>query len=349
MLDTAVRDAVRRALSTYLDVPPGETRLRAIPTNWTGFFGPRRHCRFVLTHRSRRFLAFGKIAADGQRAASRSVYGTMTPGPEAEYENLKLLERLMPRPQGTPTLVGLVRAGGLTICLFEYLEGFSNLSAVLAESLLRRPTARLALLADMGRAVLHRLYAWQPACSRWEVCTLDDELAALRRTLNEVSALLPDARTGFEVTAPAPAPRRRRGIIHGDLGPRNILVSGQDVTVVDWEGMQRDRLSLYDPCYFVASLVVRGVQLLLPARALRDLRATLMDQVRTLEAALDPDADPDAVGRDVGFAARLAEAHLLAAYGRDLQRRRRWSLTQRRRQVAFLLEHGLLARPSEAA
>jgi len=335
-------------LCAHFGVARPKARLQMATTNRTGFFGPRRHLRITLFDGSRRYEAFGKITSRNQVVRCRSVYGALTPEAGTECRNLQSLRELLPTADMIPAAIGVVDAGDTTLCVLAYLGGFRNLSGVLSTSAFRRATGRRAVLEDLGRAVLDRIHALQTACSTLVESPLDAEYEALGRTLQRTSMLSADQKRRVLAAAERARPARvRMGLIHGDLGTRNVLLRDGHAVIVDWEGMQRDRLALYDPCYFISTLLMRGVQLRLPLSVVRQVRTTLLDHLVMLEREANPDGDTTHEELAVRFAEQLAQAHLLASYERDLGRGGAWSwLKQRKRQLEFLVHGGGLASPA---
>jgi hypothetical protein len=331
---------VLRLLCRHFDVPEAGSRLRVSTLNRTGFFGQRRHYRVVLNHGARRFEAFGKVVTPDDQVTCHSPYGAFTPTPQTEQNNLQFLARSCPAMPELPQLIGVAKAQDGYVYLFELVKAAKNLSTLLTSFLFRR-TGRVARIITLGHRVLDGIHAWQRRCSELQYRTLDPERVALRSTIVAARSLLPAVRerlTAFVDNELPALSAVRTGVIHADLGPRNILVAASRITFVDWEAMQRHCLASYDPCYAATVLTTRCVQLFLSEGELQHIHGALLARVTGLEADAAPGASRESITIQVRLGFRLARAHLLKRYEWDLAQGGRWSgLRQRRRQMNWLI------------
>lgn len=331
---------VKRILCRHWGVAEATSQLHVRRVNTLGLLGARSHYRFRVRCGHVRFEAFGKVAFPNERLECHSGYGRFPADLHREYANLV---RLLSIPGGvriSPTPIELVQTDTLSICLAESLEGYANLSHMLTAMVLRRAHAA-ARVVDLGKLVLSNLASWQRTCSRVADFPLEAEHTALRERVDETESLSRQSKdrlvASFRARTSCPT-QARKGMIHGDLGLRNILVSRPNVAFVDWEALQTDRLSLYDSTYFVVSLLMRCIQIYLRQAELEFVSTSLFRHLADLEASTEPCLDAASASHNIWLARRLAEVHLLSRYEQDLANGGVRSLMRRRRrQVNFLL------------
>ena len=200
---------------------------------------------------------------------------------------------------------------------------------------------RVRQIIKTGEAVLNKLNSWQGSFSDIKYFSLESECKALLDRLDRISSL--SSQTKKRVSANltervGKLGRVRKGIIHGDLGSRNILIGRSNVVFLDWEAMQNNRFSLYDPCYFVVSLLMRCIQAFITQRQLAHVSMALFRHMTNLEQKLETIVEEESVQDSVWLGKHLAQLHVLSVYERDLRKGGLHSfLKQRRHQVEFLV------------
>jgi len=288
------------------------------------------------------YKAFAKVISVTSRPTCDSIYGTLTPTIIAEYSNLVHLNNtihdksdLFPRP------IGLLHAPDYSLMLAEYMERYSSLSAVMLSFVLPRPQ-RTQEIVKVGISVLDKFGQLQKALFNPEYSSPDLECKLMLGKLSHSYSLSSQARSELasviEQASARGSIRIRKGIIHGDLGPRNILIGQSGVVFLDWEAMQSNCMPLYDCCYFVITLVMRCVQLGIPPSQLNYISSALFRHVADLETQLDSCNKTDLFTRkDIWLGKCMALLQVLSAYERDAEGGGYYPLLrQRGRQIQYL-------------
>jgi hypothetical protein len=148
------------------------------------------------------------------------------------------------------------------------------------------PGRQLALLARDPRG-RRRLGVWADRVADWLVQVaaastrapgrLEPELARLRTALGADERALASVETavGCLVTTPGV-------LVHNDLDLENVVVDGQDFTVLDWEQLRDPGLPLWDLLHFLACALVPFDRSPLPDRETGPARAADEDLRRTV-------------------------------------------------------------------
>ena len=334
-------EKVKGALCHHYGIPSSTSRLQIKRTNLVSFFGRTVHYHLVLTSGEQRNRAFGKVIPKNDKPSCNSVYGTFTPTVLTEYENLQYLAKLIPENEiFIPRLIGLVNAQGYSLLLLEHLEEFSNLSTIMASSILPM-RERITQIIKIGKSVLNKLSTLQGNFSNIGHSSLEPECKALMDKLDCICSLSSETRKNLSVNITERAEkltRLRRGIIHSDLGPRNILIGRSGVVFLDWEAMQKNRFSLYDPCFFIVSLLMRCVQVFISQSQLDHISTVLFRHIIDLEKKSGVAMEEQSVRDSVWFGKQLAQLHVLSSYERDLgEGGLHPFIKQRRRQIQSLV------------
>lgn len=331
MLDAESASRVTEILSRHFGLDAADCRLRVKRSNLLGWRGKTTHCDLTLICDTAVQMAFGKVIPHRAKPVCHTAYGDFTADAGTEYANLCWLAEAVPDEKHFhPSVIGLVPAGEMSLLLLERLSGYRNLSSMLSSRLLPRP-GRVPWLIELGGRVLARLAEFQAAYSESGVALPKAECAAIRRRLESVMSLPAAVRdrllTEVEALEENLGPVRK-GILHGDLGPRNIEI-GPEIAFLDWEAMRRDGLLLYDAAYFVVTFLTRCVQMCLSRSQLEHIAEELWCQLPTTGRAGDG---------HTRLAQLMALCHVLSAYERDSGGGGlRPILKQRRRQISFLV------------
>lgn len=340
MQSDELADKIKDILCHHYGVSLSTSRLQISKTNLIGFSGRTVHYHLILTNGEQRFRTFGKVIPTGDKPSCNTVYGTFTPTVSTEYNNLQYLAKLTPEQEiFFPRLIELVNAQKYSLLLLEYLEGYSNLSTTLSSLILPR-RERITQIIEIGKSVLNKLNALQGNFSDINYFSLEPECKALMDKLDRIYSLSSETKKNLSVSITERAgklTRVRKGIIHGDLGPRNILIGRSDVVFLDWEAMQKNRFSLYDSCYFVISLLMRCVQVFISQSQLDHISMVLFRHMINLEKS-EATMEEQFVRDGVWLGKYLAQFHVLSSYERQLREGGLHPFfRQRRRQIQFLV------------
>jgi hypothetical protein len=128
----------------------------------------------------------------------------------------------------------------------------------------------------------------------------------------------------------------RRGVVHGALGMRNIMMGRSNVSFIDWEFMEHEAISIYDPCYIATMVLMRGVRLFVPRSKLDRISDSLFEHIECMEERLT-ETKNEAFIRDVlWFGKCLAMIDTLWAYEGSEGSRLKALLGQQRRKIKYL-------------
>jgi len=339
MRHNELNEKIKDILCNHYGVFLSTSRLKTSKTNSLGFFGRTVHYHFILINGKQKFRIFAKVISKSDKPSCNTVYDTFTPTVSKEYYNLQILEKLISgNVTFIPQLIGLVNTQSYALLLLEHLEGYVNLSTMMSSFILPR-RERITKIIKIGKYVLNELHVLQQNLSDVDSFSLEPECAILINKLSCIDSLSSRVKRNLSakmVDHSGKLSLVRKGIIHADLGPRNIMIGHSDVIFLDWEAMQKNRFSLYDPCFFIISLLMRCVQGFISQPQLDHISRALFRHLIDLEKT-ETAMQEQFVRESVGFGKQLAQLHVLSAYERDLRARGlRFFLRQRRRQVQFL-------------
>ena len=203
---------------------------------------------FCLEHKRAQIYCFGKLSPSSAR----------------EYNNLIFLENSSSKINSFfPKALGLLNTSHSLLLLSEYAESFTNLSVILSK-LIFPDRNRTQKIINIGKLVLRNLNSLQRhsfeihlgSIEKGTVETLE-KLKEIRKLSDPIKQnLIKKINNSLNII-----PHASKGLSHGDLGSRNILLKKSKVFFVDWEYMKKDGFLFYDPCTFITYLVMRCVQL----------------------------------------------------------------------------------------
>ena len=145
--------------------------------------------------------------------------------------------------------------------IIEIMRLYRNLSLELL-TLAVPGQRRIVRSLEMVRQVLERLFRLQDRSSSYQTYVAKTELGVFESRLSEIGGLSSLEKTNLMESVrdrAANIPQARVGMVHGDLGTRNILRLGDHVVFLDWEMAYRNCMSLYDACFFCISILMRSV------------------------------------------------------------------------------------------
>jgi hypothetical protein len=128
----------------------------------------------------------------------------------------------------------------------------------------------------------------------------------------------------------------RRGVIHGDLGMRNIMENNSSVSIIDWGYMQTNGVSLIDPCFFVVMLLMKSIQLLVPWGRVTSSGDNLFRQIKLLEEGMVDSENTKFINDSIWYGKCLSLIDTLWWYEKDNINYLKNIMKQRSRQVKYL-------------
>jgi hypothetical protein len=299
--------------------------------------GEFRYYYFTLTNNGTTHRAFGKVA------------GRL----EQEYEALQHLVKTVPeqhRRIGHP--IALLRDRDQALLLLEYLEGYSN-SFTIRGSLRLLPNIYLSI-TRMGECILDSIYDLQRhGQTTYSPLSLDDTKSTpgqpspigVLKQIDTINALSRETKATLRTRINALLQNQtmvRRGLVHGTLGVRNVMVRRSCIAFIDWAYMQYEGLCIFDPCYLVTMLLMKAVQLFISQSQLDRMSNLLFEHIEQLENHAWQGnnnmriEDPTFIQDGLWFGKSLAMIDTLWQYERPEMSWVKESLTQRRRQLKYL-------------
>jgi hypothetical protein len=326
---------VQEALCAHFKVPGHKSRLVTREKSFLGSGGGQIHyyC-FTLENGSAKYRAFGKSA----------------PANEREYRALQYLKGGLPEEERNIAIpITLLRNGNRSLLLLEYLEGYSN-PLTIAKSIFLFPR-RAQKIMTVGKAILDKMYGLQKhfkASYRPLSLKDTDETPGQPRPVS-VFEQLENVKSISTWTKAALRNRinailknqtmARRGIVHGQMGMRNVMAARSNIAFIDWEYMQNEGLSLYDPCYAASMLLMRSVQLFVPRLELDMISRSLFQHVERLEEDMTETKHKKFICDSLWFAKCAAMIDTLWQFEATECRRLRALLGQEARRIKYLAYH----------
>ncbi len=273
---------VKEALCRHFNMPADQSRLAASERHFIGSGGDQiNYFRFTLTNGSVKRHAFGKLTGLGS----------------PEYQALQHLMQHIPEEDRLfcPPIAAL-QDGNREMLLLEYLEGYANAFSM-SHSLRLFPNLG-SNVTRVGKNILEKIYTLQKhfpmAYGPLSTEDTDDipgqgvptpffkQLESIKSLSNETKAAIRDrVKTLLKNQTPV-----RRGLTHGQLGMRNIMLDRSNICFIDWQFMEPKGFCLYDACYFATMLLMRSVQLLVPQFKLDKMQDALFQHIERLEEGL---------------------------------------------------------------
>jgi hypothetical protein len=323
---------VKKVLCKHFNTHPDASHLTIREKQFLGLGGNRIHYyHLTITARNVKHHAFGKIAPKNER----------------EYRALEYLMRTIPEAhRAIARPIGLLKNGDHSMLLLEYLVGYSNPFSVL--HVLRLSLNTAANITKIGKDILDTLYRLQQRSHTiYTPLSLEDinetpgqprpisvlaQLTSVKSISIEIKALL-QSRLNLMVNNEVPV---RRGVVHGQLGIRNIMMRRSDIAFIDWEYMQIKGLSIYDACYMVIMLLVRSTQLLIPRSGLDMINTSLFQHIKYLEGRLASPGNNEFVQDGLWFAKCVGMIDTLWQYETGRGSRLKALLGQKHRKIKYL-------------
>ena len=323
---------VKAALCKHFNLPSDKSDLTACERRFPGLGGGQIHYYlFALKDGSVRCQAFGKLGGPNVR----------------EYQALQHLMRHIPAEQG---LIGrpiaLLQDENRSMLLLEYLEGHSNAFSMLHS--LRLFPNRVSNITSLGKDILDKLYSLQkhfpvtysPLSSKDVDAIPGQPLpTGMFKRLEEIKSLSNETKSalGDRINELLKQPTAvRRGVIHGQLGMRNIMLNGSHIVFIDWEYMEPEGFSLFDPCYIATMILMKGAQLLISRSKLDAMRDFLFQHIEDLEESLTDAKNKQLIPDGLWFAKHLTMIDTLWEYERTGNRGLKALLGQGRRKIEYL-------------
>jgi hypothetical protein len=322
---------IKEILSGYFNISSNGSRLAIYRKRGFRREDGRKHCNFVLTTDRTKFRVFGKLGSNSER----------------EYDNLNFLVAKIPREEMIlPRPIAILKNKDESLILVEHLSGFSNLSWKIQAMYLF--PGRMKRIVKLGRAVLDRIYRLQKYFPTNYSAVTGEDLAGIP---NQPVPICFDEQLRSIGSIPATAKKRlservrqlvgggvsvRRGLIHGDLGLRNIMAGGSGISFIDWDFMKLEDLALFDPCYFVTMLALRGIQLFVREAEVNAISGDLLNYVRHLEKEVKGGVSEESFSETIWFAQCISIVDTLWWYEKMEPSPMGQILKQRRRQIRYL-------------
>jgi hypothetical protein len=324
---------VKEALCKHFDLPSQKSRLSIQNLNFLGLGGGEIHYyRFLIS--------------DGR--VTRSAFGKTTPKNEREYDALQYLTRRLTKDnRATSRAIALLQSNDYSLLLLEYLEGYT--SALSIRNILAFLPNPASNITRLGKAIVDEIYHLQKqfGFTYSPVRPHDtDELpgqpqpTGVLEQLKQITALDDQAKAAVRVTLDAflaDGTAVRRGLVHGQMGLRNIMLRGTRIVFIDWEYMQPHGLCIYDACYMATMLLMRSAQLLLPRFVLDRIGDSVFAHIHRCENCLAPADKKEFVGKSVWFGKSLAMIDTLWQYERALSGRAATLLGCTHRKIRYLV------------
>jgi len=300
---------IKDVLCRYFNMSSVRSQLSVQETRFLGLGGPQsRYFRFKLTDGSHTAHAFGKTTLYHDR----------------EYRALQYLTTTSPEAQKNASRpIASLQHAGYSFLLLEYLHGYS--SPLTIGSLLRSfPTT--TSITHLGRRIIDKIYLLQKQApfSYTPLSFNDTEQTPAQPVpvdifvqLGRIKSLSIGAKQALERRLTAIISSHtlvRRGLVHGQLGMRNIFVNHSDVMFIDWEYMQSAGFCLFDPCYMAIMLLMRAVQLLIASSKLDIINRDLFEHIRSCEESITDDLNSKVIADGLSFAKAIAMIDTLYEY-----------------------------------
>jgi hypothetical protein len=232
------------------------------------------------------------------------------------------------------------------LLLLEYLEGYSSPLSLLSS--LRLFPRRTPGIIRLGKDIVDKVYDLQrqaPVICRPLSYNDTDAIPcqpmpiSVFEQLKRIKCLSIETKKALHTRINAIVSNQtlvRRGVIHGQLGMRNIMVSRSNILFIDWEYMQSEGFCLFDPCYMATMLLMRGVQLFIPRSQLDMINEHLFKHIKTREDSLTETANRKFIGDALWFAKCVCMIDTLYDYERGECSLLKSLLRQQRRKIKYL-------------
>jgi hypothetical protein len=301
---------VKEALCKYFNMPSDRSQLTIEEKHFRGLGGPQIHY-YHLTLRN------GKV--------KRCAFAKTTPNYDREYRALQYLMKTIPEERrDTSRPIAFLTNRGHSLLILEYLEGYSSPLSIL-NSLCLFPNRALNI-TKLGKAIVDKIYDLQkhfPADYTPLSFEDIDELPgqplpiSVFKQLESIESISTETKTVLRNRIRSIVNNRvavRRGVVHGQMGLRNIMIRRSNILFIDWEYMQAGGLCLYDPCYLATMLLMRSVQLFVCRFELDVISDCLFNHIKYLEEEVADARNQKFIEHGLWFAKCVAMVDTLWAY-----------------------------------
>lgn len=278
----------------------------------------------------------------------RRVFGKLSRHARKEFQNLKYIQqRKWMSAIRIPRAIAVVEIVNGSLLLQEYLDGYSH---ILENRRVKHYLpGRIGVIENTGRSILEKIYRVQERFRvSYSPVSLNDmaglpnqpTVTGVVYQLDTVHSLSKDTkkRLGTKLNSivinDVPV---RRGLIHGDLGMRNIMERNFDISFIDWCYMQKEGISVIDPCFFVVMLLMRSIQLLVSWEKVNYLASSLFQQVKLLEETMDACPNSEFIDSGIWFIKCLCLIDTLWWYEKAENNGWKDLVRQRGRQIDYLV------------
>ena len=326
---------VKDVLCKHFNVPLDESSLTVSEKRYLGLGGDQIHYYSL-------FLKHGNSA--------RHAFGKIAPNNEREFRSLEYLMKSVSKEEVCICRpIGLLQNGCGSLLLLEYLEGYANPFTILHSfSLLPKVVSSITRI---GRDILDKMYRLQThSPTTYGPLSLADiqETPGQPRPISVLTQLtqiqsLPLRKRESLATRINKVVKNgimvRRGVVHGQMGMRNVMINGSNICFIDWEFMQYEGFCMFDPCYMVTMLLMRGVQLFIGLSELHKMAETLFGHIKRQEDNIADDKNRLFTYDSLWFASCLAMVDTLWQYENSENSGVKALLGQRKRQIKFLASY----------
>ena len=327
--DSAV---VKEVLCRYFTMPSDRSHLAIQERRFLGLGGHQfRYYHFTLTDGEQQRCAFGKTTLNHDR----------------EYRALQYLTNTIPeRQRNTSRPIASLKHRDYSLLLLEYLEGYSSPLSILSS--LRLFPNRALNIIRLGKDIVDKIYDLQkhsPVIYRPLSSKDTDETPgqpvpiSIFKQLKRIKSLSIETKRALHTRISAIVANQtlvRRGVVHGQLGMRNIMVSRTSILFIDWEYMQSAGFCLFDPCYMATMLLMRSVQLFVPRSKLDMIKDRLFQHIKTREASLTENPNRKFIDDGLWFAKCVSMVDTLDEYERGDCSPLKALLRQEHRKIKYL-------------
>jgi hypothetical protein len=327
--DSAV---VKEVLCSYFNMPSDRSHLAIQERRFLGLGGPQfRYYHFTLTDGEHTHRAFGKTTLHHNR----------------EYRALQYLTKTIPeRHRNTSRPIASLAQSGYSLLVLEYLEGYSSPLSILSS--LRLFPNRALNIIRLGKGIVDKIYdlqkhlpvIYRPLSSEDTDATPAQPLpVCIFEQLGRIKSLSIETKKALRTRISAIVNNQtlvRRGLVHGQLGMRNIMVRRSNILFIDWEYMQSAGFCLFDPCYMAIMLLMRAVQLLIPRSKLDMINQCLFQHIRMREEDLTDNSSAKFIDDGLWCAKCLSMVDTLDEYEKGECSPLKALLSQKRRKIKYL-------------
>jgi len=326
---------VKEALCRHFNMPADRSQLAIQERHFLGLGGNQfRYYIFTLTNGKETNRAFGKTTLHHDR----------------EYRALQYLAKTIPeRHRNTSRPIASLAREDCSLLLLEYLEGYSSPLSILSS--FRLFPNRAVNMIRLGKHIVDKIFDLQTQSpviySPLSFKDADETPGqpapiSIFKQLERIKCLSIDTKKALRTRLTAIVNSEtavRRGIVHGQLGMRNIMVRRSNILFIDWEYMQSAGFCLFDPCYMVTMLLLRGVQLLIPRSQLDMISDSLFPYIKNREHSLTDGANRKCVDDGLWFAKCLSMVDALYDYEIGQSSWLKALLGQKHRKTKYLAYH----------